>query len=225
MDTNKYELTPIPLKNSQLQTPELSSKLEDHNLFTESAVPLYSTTQSLIGFLVFYGPKNYQPSYSLKELVHDASSLVESVIALEFDHQTSRHLIEDRISTSLNSFSSESNATLIVDAHGRLQFMSTVVRDMLGLSNSTDLDLHNLENFIDEKDRHRVTSAVTKSKQNAQITRYVDCVEFHRRIPSQEELGLESDYEVDGFYLDLKIQGLWDDPTVNGCLVSCINCY
>jgi transcriptional regulator of acetoin/glycerol metabolism len=212
------------LENSHFQSPELVSKLADHNLFTESAVPLYSISQSFIGLLVFYGPKNFQPSHSLKELVSDATSLVESVIALEYDHQTSRHLIEDRISSSLNA-SADSNATLIVDPHGRLQFISTVVRDILGLSKTVNVDLHNLENFIDEKDRHRVASAVTKSKQNAQITRYVDCVEFHRRTPSKEVDAQESDYEADGFYLDLKIQGLWDDPIVNGCLVSCIHFF
>ncbi|KAI8582189.1 hypothetical protein K450DRAFT_229472 [Umbelopsis ramanniana AG] len=218
LNINKHEITSIPLKDSHFQTPELVTKLEDHNLFTESTVPLHSTSHSLVGLLVFYGPKSHQPSFSLKELVNDATSLVESVIALEYEHQTSRHLIEERMSTSLNA-SAGSNATLIVDSHGRLQFISTIVRDMLGLSKTANVDLHNLENFVDEKDRHRVTSAVTKSKQNPQITRYVDCVEFHRRIPSQEENSQESDYEADGFYLDLKIQGLWDDPSVNGCLI------
>ncbi|KAG2180420.1 hypothetical protein INT44_003424 [Umbelopsis vinacea] len=219
LDINKHELSSIPLKDSHFQTPELISKLADHNLFTESSVPLYNTSHLLVGLLVFYGPKNYQPSLSLKDLVNDATSLVESVISLEQDHQTSRNLIEERISTSLNA-SPENNATLIVDFHGRLQFISTVVRDMLGLSKSANVDLHNLENFVEEKDRHRVTSAVTKSKQNPHITRYVDCVEFHRRIPPKEGTSHEGDtYETDGFYLDLKIQGLWDDPTVNGCLI------
>jgi hypothetical protein len=48
-------------------------------------------------------------------------------------------------------------------------------------------------------------------------------VEFHQRIAfdtDANENDSEKDNGSDSFYLDLKFQGLWDDPAVNGCLVS-----
>ncbi|KAH8553965.1 hypothetical protein BGW37DRAFT_464933 [Umbelopsis sp. PMI_123] len=217
LNGDKQDISPIPIPSSHFQTPELISKLKNHNLFTVSSVHLYSSTKSFIGLLAFYGPAKFEPSPLFRGLISDATSLVESIISQEYDHQNSKHFIEDRYSISPDS-SSESNASLIVDHHGRLLFMSSLVRDMFGLSKAERLDLRNVENFVDEKDRHRVISAVTKSRQNPKIIRYVECVEFHR-LSSPENDVTENDFETDSFYLDLKIHGLWDDPSVNGCLI------
>lgn len=217
LDRDKHDIAPTRISSAHnyLQTQELVDKLIENNLTTQSVAQLYSSSQSFTGLLVFYGSDKFQPPPILKNLVADAALLAESVISLEYDNLASKKVIEDT--------TAEKNISLVVDQSGNVQFMNDTVRELFGISKSENLGVQKVENFVDEKDRHRVIAAVTKSKQNPKISRYVDCVEFHRCIAldtDANENDSEKVNESGSFYLDLKFQGLWDDPAVNGCLVS-----
>lgn len=218
----------MAIRSSQnyLQTPDLLNKLQDKN-FTTQFVSQIHTSQQFVGLLVLYGGDQFKLTPTLKGIVADATLLVESVISLEYDNQVSRRALEEQ--TMMDStFGAGKGVTIIVNAQGHLLYVNSVVRELFGMVKTEALNVQKIEHFIDIKDRHRVISAVTKSKQNPKIARYVDCIEFHRRALNEDDSKADeesnnSDFENDSFYLDLKIQGLWDDPAVNGCLVSLTN--
>lgn len=218
LDRDKHDITPTSISSAHnyLQTPELVQKLKDHNLTTQCITQLYTSTQTFTGLLVFYGSNDFQPPPILKSLVTDAAALAESVISLEYDNQASKKIIEEQLLADDNL---EKNITLIVDQNGYLQHLTNTVCALLGIDTEENMKCEKIENLIDEKDRQRVTSAVTKTKQNPKIVRYVDCVEFHPRTANTETKPNESVFENDSFYLDLKIQGRWDDPAISGCLI------
>jgi PAS domain-containing protein len=198
-------------------------KLQARNFTTQFVSQLHAQ-QQFTGVLVLYGGDQFMMTPTLKSILSDATMLVESVISLEYDNELSRRALEEQ--TLLDStFGAGKGVTIIVNAQGHLLYVNSVVRELFGMTKTEALNVQKIEHFIDAKDRHRVVSAVTKSKQNPKLARYVDCIEFHRRAQIEEDAKTEeesnSDYENDSFYLDLKIQGLWDDPAVNGCLVSC----
>jgi PAS domain-containing protein len=214
----------IRSSHNYLQTPDLMDKLQARNFTTQFVSQLHAQ-QQFTGVLVLYGGDQFMMTPTLKSILSDATMLVESVISLEYDNELSRRALEEQ--TLLDStFGAGKGVTIIVNAQGHLLYVNSVVRELFGMTKTEALNVQKIEHFIDAKDRHRVVSAVTKSKQNPKLARYVDCIEFHRRAQIEEDAKTEeesnhSDYENDSFYLDLKIQGLWDDPAVNGCLVSC----
>ncbi|KAG2171469.1 hypothetical protein INT43_009130 [Umbelopsis isabellina] len=224
LDRSQHDTHGMSIRSSQnyLQTPELLSKLQDKN-FTTQFVSQIHTSQQFVGLLVLYGGDQFKLTPTLKSIVADATLLVESVISLEYDSQLSKRALEEQ--TLLDTtFGAGKGVTIIVNAQGHLLYVNSVVRDLFGIMKDEALHIKKIEHFVDLKDRHRVISAVTKSKQNPKLARYVDCVEFHRRAvneddPKADEESNNSDFENDSFYLDLKIQGLWDDPAVNGCLI------
>ncbi|KAJ2958408.1 hypothetical protein NQZ79_g6010 [Umbelopsis isabellina] len=224
IERSQHDTNGVSIRSSHnyLQTPELLNKLQANNFTTQFTSQIHAS-QQFTGLLVLYGGDQFKLTPTLKSILADATLLVESVISLEYDNQMSKRALEEQ--TMLDStFGAGKGVTIIVNAQGHLLYVNSVVRELFGIVKSEALNVQKIEHFIDPKDRHRVVSAVTKSKQNPKLARYVDCVEFHRRAvteedPKTEEESNNSDFENDSFYLDLKIQGLWDDPAVNGCLI------